>query len=109
MYMHMRLFQLLQMNSKELEESRVEALEYFGERFGINAEDHARDVAIRNYETNPLVNMRCIYLSGGGAADDYYMPPEGLIVRDGGWMLTIINPNGSYSSHNSLYPALSSM
>lgn len=85
-----RVSQLLQMNSKELQESRIEALEYFQETFGVNVEEHERDVTIRNYETNPLANMRCIYLSGS----NYYIPPEGLVVRDGGWMLTVINPHG---------------
>lgn len=84
------------MNSKELQESRIEALQYFQDTFGINPADHARDVAVRNYETNPLANMRCIYLSGeDDSGDNYYMPAEGLVVRDGGWMLTIINPNGN--------------
>lgn len=76
------------MTSKEIQELRQEALAYFHETFGINAQTHAKDVALRLYETNPLAKIRCITLTG------HYVPPGGLVVRDGGWMMTIINPNG---------------
>lgn len=77
------------MDSAQLQEFRTDALTYFKDTFGVDAQSHQRDVAIRLYETNPAVNMRCVYLSGVNN-----IPPGGVRVRDGGVMMTVINPNG---------------
>lgn len=80
------------MSANQVQKLRTDALAYFKENFGVDPQQHKKDVAIRLYETNPVVNMRCVYLSG---VDD--IPPAGLRVRDGGVMMTVINPNGKYS------------
>lgn len=85
------LTQLLHMTSREIRDLKTEALEYFQESFGITYEKHQKDIAIRLYETNPMVKLRCVYLSS-----ESYIPPDGFIVRDGGWMMTVINQNGVF-------------
>jgi len=66
---------------------KEEANKYFQENFGFGPT--SRDVSLTFYETNPLVEQRCVVLSG-----EETIPKEGFKIRDGGWMVTVMNPNG---------------
>ena len=74
-------------SDEEIAENRAEAVDFFVERFGINP-DERDDVMFTDFMFDPRNEYR-VYAIGGRD-----VPTEGWVIRDGGWMLAITNPDG---------------
>jgi hypothetical protein len=72
----------------EYEKVRAEALEYFRVRYGVNEADKDPNFFFNAYQVEPFANYRAYYVT------DEEVPSEGWEVRDGGWQLRVINPEG---------------
>lgn len=75
-------------DEKEFEAVRQEAIAFFEDRYGIDDIETNPDVFLRPYQVEPISNYRVYAISGRK------VPRRGWEVRDGGWELRIINPDG---------------
>ena len=73
---------------EEIEENRQLALEFFERRFGLDAENDTENLYFSGLEIDPRNNMRVYTISGVD------VPAHGWVVRDGGWIVTVTNPEG---------------
>ncbi len=82
-------FQRVVMNrtAQEAEANRMEAVEYFADRFGLNALDSARVIFV-GFEMLDGLKYRII------AASEDKVPNSGWKINDGGWVAIVIDPNG---------------
>ena len=79
--------QIMKRTDLEIEAHRKEAITFFNERFGTDVENTS-DYSLSSYQINPKANYRA-YVVGGER-----VPASGWIIRDGGWLLAVNNPNG---------------
>lgn len=83
-----RFFQeVLDFNSADVEDYRQDAIEFFAERFGVDAEEQDGFI-FTGYEVNPGINLRAYSVSGVN------VPEEGWVVEDGGFGVFVTNPEG---------------
>jgi hypothetical protein len=75
-------------DDKEYEAQRKRALAYFKEKYGVEDAETNPTFLLRSYQVEPNANYRVYYISG----ED--VPAEGWEVRDGGWELRVISPEG---------------
>ncbi len=71
----------------EIAENRAEAVAFFEERFGLNP-DTQDGLMLVDFMFDPRNEYRA-YVSSEAA-----IPSEGWVVRDGGWMLSVTDPDG---------------
>lgn len=71
----------------EIEQNRADAVEFFKQRFGIDPTT-SEDVAFMNFMVDPRDEYRAYVVSGRD------VPSEGWVVRDGGWSVAVMNPDG---------------
>lgn len=73
---------------EEIEEDKDNAIAFFAERFGIDVEDPASGVMFISFMLDPRNEYRAYTISRAG------VPPSGYVVRDGGYMVSVMNPAG---------------
>lgn len=75
---------------EEVNELEMEAKAYFLERFGIDVDDPINEgrIKLTRFTVNPDFQYRVQVFSGKQA------PPDGWVVRDGGFRLLVTDPNG---------------
>jgi len=71
----------------QIAENRAEAVAFFERRFGLNPDAHS-GLMLVDFMVDPRNEYRA-YVSSEVA-----IPSEGWIVRDGGWMLSVTDPDG---------------
>ena len=71
----------------EIEQSQADAAEFFQQRFGIDVTDNA-NVMFTSFTFDPRNDYRAFVVAGRD------VPPEGWAVRDGGWSVAVVNPDG---------------
>ncbi len=71
----------------EIEQDQANAVAFFSERFGIDVIDN-EDVMFMPFMFDPRNEYRVYVLAGRD------VPPEGWVVRDGGWSVAVVNPDG---------------
>lgn len=71
----------------EIEQYRADAVEFFKQRFGIDPTT-SEDVAFTSFMLDPRNEYRAYVVSGRD------VPSEGWVVRDGGWTVAVMNPDG---------------
>lgn len=81
--------QVLKWNETQQNAFKQEAMQYFNTKFGFVDPENNTDLRTMLYSTNRAVNMRCNELTG-----DEHIPQEGYALLDGGWLVTVVNPNG---------------
>ncbi len=74
----------------EIAAKEAEAVQFFVDRFGMDANDAANDdrLLLIHFMFDPRNHYRA-YLIGGPSA-----PSEGYVIRDGGWQLVVVDPDG---------------
>lgn len=72
---------------EEIEQDRANAIAFFKERFGIDVVDN-ENVMFTSFTFDPRNEYRAYVIAGRD------VPPEGWVVRDGGWSVAVINPDG---------------
>ncbi|MGB0514627.1 MAG: hypothetical protein ACPGJE_07280 [Wenzhouxiangellaceae bacterium] len=74
----------------EVEALEAQAKSFFFERFGIDVDDPAMAgrAVLQRFLLDPRAEYRAYVIS------DVYVPPEGFVINDGGWLLIITDPNG---------------
>jgi len=77
---------ILGMNDEEIEESRIDALTHFSERFGLEVDNPS--VYFTGFESLPGTNYH-VTLSSGDK-----VPSAGWRLDDGGWIMVVTDPNG---------------
>lgn len=73
---------------EDLEKHKQEALDFFAKRYGVENADASSDVFFGSFQVEPFSNYKAYIVS------DEDVPLSGWVVRDGGWMVQVINPNG---------------
>lgn len=73
---------------EEIDADREAALDYFADRFGIDALSNP-DIAFLSFYVDPRINYRAYVISGER------VPRAGYEVHDGGWLAMVVNPNGT--------------
>ena len=71
----------------DIAQNRAEALAFFAERFGLDPETQD-GLMFTDFMVDPRSEYRA-YVSSAAA-----IPSEGWVVRDGGWMLSVSDPDG---------------
>jgi hypothetical protein len=71
----------------EIAQNRTEAVEFFKTRFGIDP-DNDDSVMFQSFMVDPRNEYRAYVVA------DREVPAEGWVVRDGGWSLAVMNPEG---------------
>lgn len=71
----------------EIEQDRANAIEFFQQRFGIDVVDN-ENVMFTSFTFDPRNEYRAYVVAGRD------VPPEGWVVRDGGWSVAVTNPDG---------------
>ena len=71
----------------DIAQNRADALAFFAERFGLDPETQD-GLMFTDFMVDPRNEYR-VYVSSEEA-----VPSEGWVVRDGGWMLTVTDPDG---------------
>jgi hypothetical protein len=77
-------------SAQEIADQRAMAVQHFTDHFGMNADDPANQgrLLLIEYMLDPRNNYRVYSMAGER------VPAEGWEVRDGGWQLVVIDPNG---------------
>jgi hypothetical protein len=73
-------------SDEEIEQDRQEALAFFEQRFGIG--EDTEGVEFTSFMVDPRLEYRAYVVSGRE------VPPEGWVVRDGGWRIDVTAPEG---------------
>lgn len=71
----------------EMDANRQEALAFFEQRFGFNGETD-ENIEFMPFMFDPRNEYRAYSITGRD------VPPEGWVIRDGGWMATVKSPDG---------------
>ena len=71
----------------DIAQNRAEALAFFAERFGLDPDGHG-GLMFTDFMVDPRSEYRA-YVSSETA-----IPSDGWVVRDGGWMLSVTEPDG---------------
>jgi hypothetical protein len=74
-------------SDEEIEQNRNEAIAFFQERFGIDPSTH-EGVSFMSFMFDPRNEYRAYVVSGREVL------PEGWVIRDGGWNMTVTDPEG---------------
>jgi hypothetical protein len=79
---------IMHRDDAEYDRVRQDALDYFRERYGVADVDKDPRFLFGNFQFEPNSNIRAYHIA------DEKVPPEGWVVRDGGWQLRVIDPAG---------------
>lgn len=77
---------ILKRTDSEIAQNKIDAINFFGNRFGINVTDPR--VHFMGYEILPELQYRAVMISGEE------VPASGWPVHDGGWMVVVMDPQG---------------
>lgn len=80
--------EIMHRDDDEVEQFRLEALDYFRERYGVVDADKDPRFLFGSYQVEPFANYRAYHIASEN------VPAEGWEVRDGGWQLRVIDPAG---------------
>lgn len=74
----------------EIAAADAAAADFFQQRFGLDVETLAAEgrIAYRSFFFDPRTEYRLYHLAGAR------VPPEGWLVRDGGYLVTVLDPAG---------------
>lgn len=75
-------------SDEEIEEQRQLAIDFFLQRFGLDVVNDTENLYFTGLEVDPRNRMRAYTISG------VHVPRRGWKVRDGGWGVFVINPEG---------------
>jgi hypothetical protein len=75
-------------SDEEIEEQRQLAIDFFKQRFGLDVVNDTENLYFTGFEIDPRNEMRAYTISG------VHVPRRGWKVRDGGWGVFVINPEG---------------
>ena len=74
-------------SDEAMEQNRQDAIAFFETRFGIDATD-SNNFGFMPFMFDPRNNYRA------RVASELSVPADGWVIRDGGWMLSVMNPDG---------------
>lgn len=82
--------EIMSRTQDEIDQKESDAKEFFKNRFGIDVDDPENEdrVRFRSFIMDPRNEYRAYVISG------LRVPPEGFVVRDGGYLALLIDPEG---------------